>query len=131
MATNYGVDTYCVTDTGLTDVLVLDARTLIGQRLVRALTMPRGALAIIGGDPNRGFDVRQLVNAKMTTAAILGYQQAIGGECVKDEQVLSADPTLSLAGSALTITISVNASPGPFVLTLSVTQLTVTAVFTF
>ena len=131
MATDYGIDTYCLTDTGLTDVLVLDPKILIGQRLVRALTTPHGALTIIGGDPNRGFDLRGLVNSKMTTAAVLSFQQQINAECARDEQVLSADTQLSLTGSTLTCEIAVVAGPGPFTLTISVSQLDVSAIFTF
>jgi hypothetical protein len=131
MATNYGVDTYCLTDTGLTDVIVLDPKILIGQRLVRALTIPQGALALIGGDPRRGFDLRSLVNAKMTTANVLSFQQQINAECAQDEEVLSADAVLTLVGSTLTCQISVVSAPGPFQLTVSVSQLDVTAIFTF
>lgn len=131
MATNYGIDTYCLTDTGLVDVLVTDPRMLIGQRLVRALTMDRGALAIIGGDPNRGFNVRQLVNAKMTNSQQLFYQQQINAECVKDEEVLTASTELTLSAGSLVIEVSVTSAAGPFVLTLDVTQVTVDAIFSF
>ena len=127
----YGVDTQCVTDTGAVDVLVTDPRLVIGQRLVRRLTMQRGALRYIGGDPNAGWDVRQYINQKITPAVQAAAQAAIAAECSKDEEVNNATCVMTLVSGVLTIAISVASAAGPFDLTLSVSAVTVDAIFNF
>lgn len=131
MAVNYGFDTYCLSDVGLSDVVVTDPFILIGQRILRRLTTTRGALANIGDDPNAGWDVRQLINARISPATINQYQSQIQAECTKDEEVQSATVTITGTSSTSTLTISIQlvSAAGPFTLVLPVANLTAAQIF--
>jgi hypothetical protein len=131
MATFYGSDVACLTDLSLIDQLVTDPRQLIGERIVRLWTIPRGALGLIGGDPNRGIDVRQFVNQKITPAMRIAAQGQLENEALKDEQVQNCKVGMTSAGNVLTINAQITTSAGPFQLTLNVNALTVQAVFNF
>lgn len=132
MATFYGSDTGCTNDLPLISVTIIDPVQLIGQRTIRRLTTPRGALGLINDDPNFGFDVRQYVNAKLTPSQIATAQSNIQDEITKDEEIDSAEVSFSLSGTgAISIYISMQSSVGPFSMTLTVDQLTTQAVFTF
>lgn len=124
MATFYGSDSYCITDIGLTDIQVTDPIQLIGQRLARRLQTPRGGLASVGGPADFGWDVRQLTNAKMTTANRTTWQQQIENEVTKDEQVLGATVDITSSNGVITINIAGVSSAGPFRLTGNVQQFT-------
>jgi len=123
MATNYGSDSYCVTDVGLTDVQVTNPAVLIGQRVARRLQTPRGGLAAFGGPADFGWDVRQYVMKKMDVSSRTTAQQQIENECLKDEQVLAVTVDLSVANDG-TVTLKVLGvtSAGPFTLTGNVSQ---------
>lgn len=129
MATFYGTDTYCVSDLPLVDVQVTDPKQLIGQRLARRLTTPRGALGLIGDDPDAGLDVRQFLNAALSPRQISAIGQAVEAEALKDEQVASSAATVTFAAGALTIALKVSSSVGPFQLTLSVSALNTSLIF--
>jgi len=131
MAIFYGSDTSCVGDVGLVDVQVTDPRILVGQRIARRLTTPRGALAVINDDPAFGWDCKQYVNAKLRPTDITTAQSQIQKECLKDEQVQTASVVLTLSQGALTISVAMVSSAGPFILTLNVSDLTTDLVFTF
>lgn len=124
MAIFYGSDSFCLTDVGLVDVQVTDPVQLIGQRLARRLQTPRGGLASVDPDAtDYGWDCRQLVNGKMTPATRATAKQQIRDECSKDEQVISADPEVTVNnGGGVTITIAVTSSVGPFTLTGNINQ---------
>ncbi len=131
MATFYGSDSYCLDDLQRISTEVTDVRTLIGQRVARRLQTPRGALAIINGDPDFGWDVRQLCLAKLTPQSRAVAESQIQKECTKDEQVLSASVKVEPSRGDLVITISLVAADGPFLLVMNVGQLTTTALLTF
>lgn len=133
MATNYGSDSYCLTDIQRISTLVTDPRVVIGQRVARRLQTPRGALALINGDPNFGYDVRQLVNAKLTPNFKVNAQKSIRDEVEKDQEVLSASVTVASAdaGSGVAITILIQPSDGPFSLVMNVRDLTVEVLISF
>lgn len=131
MATFYGSDTTCVSDVPLIDLQITNPNILIGQRIARLLQTPRGGFAAIGGDPDRGLDVRQFLNAKISPTTLAQAQQQIVNECLKDEEVQSATCTATMANGVLTIALNIVAASGPFLLTLNVSQLTVDAVFNF
>lgn len=128
----YGSDTTCLDDLPLIDTQVTDPRVLIGQRIARRLTTPRGALALINDDPDFGWDVRQYINAKLTEAQKASAARVIQDEVLKDQQVEAATVSFSVSNAgAVYIRLDVAASGGPFSLTLSVSQLTTAAVFDF
>lgn len=130
MSAFYGSDTSCVTDIGLVDVLVTDPALLISQRIARRLQTPNGALAVIGDDPDFGFDVRQFVNGKFGPSQLGAAQSIVQAEVEKDEEVSSATVTITLgAAGALSIVISGTSAAGPFSFTMAVGQLTVDVVF--
>ena len=132
MAIGYGADTACTSDLPLISTTITDPVQLIGQRTIRRLTTPRGALALINDDPNFGFDVRQYVNAKLTPAQIATAQSNIQDEVTKDEEIESADVSFTLgAAGAISIDIAMQTLAGPFSMTLTVNELTTQAVFTF
>lgn len=129
--TLYGSDTNCVTDVPLIDTQVTSAALVVGQRLARILQTPRGALGVIGDDHDRGWDVRQYVNARLSPSTIATAQQQITNECLKDEQVQSVDVTMTESNGTLTIGIVFVVADAPYSMTLNVSQLTVGAVFNF
>jgi hypothetical protein len=131
MATNYGSDTACVTDIPLIDLQVITPQQIIGQRIARRLTTPRGALALIGDDGDFGWDVRQLFNGKVSPTFIATAETQIAAECVKDQQVSNANVVLTFtqANSVMVIDINLTTAAGPFSLTLTVTQLTASLIF--
>lgn len=131
MAVFYGSDTVCLYDLPRIDLQVVDPVQLIGQRLARRLQTPRGALALIGDDPNFGWDVRQYINGRFNPTTLGVAESQIANECMKDEQVQAATARLTLSGLALTIDIEVESSAGPFSLTMQVSQLTVDLIFGF
>jgi hypothetical protein len=129
MATFYGSDTSCVDDLPLIDAQVTDPKVLIGQRIARRLTTPRGALALVSDDGNFGWDVRQYLNGKIAPNTTAVAQQQITDECLKDEQVESATVSIANAAGVMTITIQVVSAAGPFTLTLDVRDLTTALIF--
>jgi hypothetical protein len=131
MATNFGQDSSCVSDVGLFDLQITDPIILVGQRIMRRLTTPRGGLASIGDDPGFGWDVRQLINARLSPSSIATYQQQIAAECMQDETVSTATATISNSNGTITVSISLASAVGPFSLTLPVQDLTSAQIFTF
>src|SRR5262245_8863750 len=125
MTVFYGSDSACVTDIGLIDTQVTSPAQVIGQRIARLLQPPRGAFGLINDDANRGWDVRQYVNAQLTPSTIAIAQQQIKNECEKDEEVQSATVTMTNSGGTITITISIVASSGPFTLVGNINQFSV------
>lgn len=129
MATNYGQDSYCLTDVLLIDTQVIDPRILIGQRIARMLQTPRGALANIGDDADWGWSVLQLINARIAPSQIAQYESQIESECTKDEEVASASVTISGSSGSYTISVQVTSSSGPFTLVLPVADLSASQIF--
>lgn len=131
MSVFYGSDSSCVSDVGLFDLQVTDPFVLIGQRIARRLTTPHGGLAAVNDDPNFGWDVRQYTNGRLAPTQIDQAQRQITAECLKDEEVMSAQVVISFVdGGALTISIQLIASPGPFTLVMNVSGLTFSALVT-
>lgn len=132
MAVFYGSDTFCLTDVGLVDVQVTDPNILIGQRIARALQIPRGALAAINDDPTRGWDCRQYLQAKMTPGSIEEARRQIEAECLKDEEVKDAKVVINTSNGVLqSININLLSSLGPFTLVGNVNTLTSSLFFNF
>jgi hypothetical protein len=130
MATNYGSDTTCVSDTPIIDLQISDPQQVIGQRIARRLQTPRGGLAAIGDDPNFGLDIRQYTLARMNPSQLSQAQSQIAAECTKDEEVSAADVTIQFTnGGPMTVTIQLTSAAGPFTLTLAVSALTTALIF--
>ncbi len=130
MATFYGSATKCVDDLPLISTQTTSAALIIGQRVARRLTTPRGALELIGDDPNFGFDVRQFINAKLSPSQRQIAETNVSDEILKDEQVQSADVAMVISDSGnVSLEITILAASGPFTLTLNVSQVTAELIF--
>ncbi len=128
----FGSDSSCITDLSLIDEIVTDPRTLIGQRILRRWSTPRGALASINDDPDFGWDITQYVNAKLGPGAIATAQAQLRNEALKDEQVSACAVSIATGfGGAVTVNASFQTADGPFALTIDVRDLTIEAVFSF
>lgn len=94
------------------------------KKIVRRLKCPNGALY---WDTAYGLDLRQYLNASVTTQKIQEIRQAVKTQCELDERVQTASVTVSnTANNQLFITIEITTQSGPnFVFILSVTQLTI------
>jgi hypothetical protein len=117
-----------------TDIDVLDDlpptfRLVSGQRnlanaLARRLSTPSGALAIFGGDPEYGFDLRDKMNSSWTQEELAALGSQVESECRKDERVEGATVTAShnLSTSTLTVDAQIESAEGPFSLILKVSD---------
>lgn len=132
MSTYYGSATQCVNDLPLISTQTTNPALIVGQRVARRLTTPRGALGLFGDDPDFGFDVRQYVNAKLSPAQISSAQSLITAEILKDQQVQSASVAMNFnADGAVSLDITLDLGAGPFSLTLNVSNVTSALVFNF
>lgn len=101
--TDYGQDFSCATDLETTLVTV-SGRTTVIHAIVRRLGTPRGRLK---GDPDYGFDLAGYCNDDVTPRDIAWIKSQIEAECLKDERVLGARATVTLAASdVMTVTLS-------------------------
>ena len=123
MATDFGTGIAGISGWPLRFVFISGFQ-LLGQDLCHRLQCIRGSLA---WDPNAGWDLRQLLRGTFSASAAKAAESAIASECEKDERVLSATAVLSFIAAARTllVSISVVTNAGPFLLVLSVDQLTV------
>lgn len=132
MATNYGADIFWPGDVPLIATITTDPFRVVGQRIVNRLSTPRGGLAVIGGDPNFGWDVRQYVLKRVSPASLGQAQIQVQAEVLKDEAVKSALVLFTYNGNGtLTIQVDVTLAAGPLSLVLAVTALTVTAAYNY
>lgn len=124
----YGIDIHCVTDTDKVDQLVTAPWQVIGERIARRWQTPRGALAIINDDPG-GWDVRQYLNGKMGPRECATAQAALEAEALKDEEVQSADVSVTLSAGVLSVSGALVSTAGPFTLVLTIDQVSASVVF--
>lgn len=96
----------------------------IAEVIARRLSTPRGSLR---RNPNFGFDVRNYSSIKLTGARKIALRGGIREQCLADERVLAVSIGLdsNAATGALTLTLLLDTSEGPFELVLLVTKLTV------
>lgn len=118
----YGVGMSGLVDLLAVDVIITDPAMLIGQRVAHRLTTPRGALAIINGPADFGWDVHQLVNKKLAPQDLSSAQIQIKAECQKDEEVQLAMVTISGKGNTK-VGVQLFTAAGPFTLTFNVAQI--------
>lgn len=119
------VDISCVSDLDPALTLISDQRTLVAQRIARRLGTPRGGLVY---DEDYGFDLRGLVNAAMTVTEVLGMEQNIRAECLKEDGVLSVKTSIGYSAQTqrLRVKILLGSVFGTFPLTLEASSVTVT-----
>jgi hypothetical protein len=132
MATNYGTDTFWLNDAPLISVPTSDPFLVVGQRIVRRLTTPRGGLSVFGGDPDFGWDIRQYVLGRVSPAKLGQAEAQVAAEVAKDEAVESATAKFVYTSNGnLTITVQALLAVGPLSLVLNVSALDVSAEFNF
>jgi hypothetical protein len=107
----YGIDLVCVSDidSHMTETLS-DTVQSLAQDSFHRITTPRGALP---DDPNFGIDIRSMLSAGLTQAAIRGISSAIHGELTKDDRIADVEVDLVIGGSATapSFTISITITP--------------------
>jgi hypothetical protein len=131
MATDYGADTLWNGDVPLISVATTDPFIVVGQRIRHRLSTPRGGLAVIGGDPGFGWDVRQYVLGRVSQMKLAQAQQQVRAEVLKDEAVQEAVVEFTYSAKTLTIQVDCILADGPLQLVLTVTALTVEAVYNY
>jgi len=116
-----GTDFHLVTDLDA-NLSPVSGGLCLTEAVVRRLSTPRGALFY---DADYGTDVRQYLNsAGLSEFAVAA---AVESESLKDERVESAAATVTInaADKSLTVDLRIDTDDGPFVLTISVDDLTV------
>lgn len=121
--TDYGQDFTLATDLDTT-LGVSTGRLVVVEAIGRRLQTPRGRLM---GDPDYGFDLAGYLNDDVTPSVIAWIQSQIEAEALKDERVVMADATVTLATSdVLTVTLALVLSDGDsFDLTITVDAVSV------
>ena len=116
-----GVDFSCIDDIDASLSLV-DGRTCLGQAVARRITTPRGGLFY---DSDYGIDIRDFI--KQTGFSETQAARIIESEILKDERVnnVVANVTFNQLAEEVSIIITVTDEQGPFVLTVTVDNLTV------
>lgn len=120
-----GVDLDIQTDMQKSFILAKGMRNL-SLAICRRLSTPRGALALVGDDPDYGLDLRGMLNQDLTQAELQALGGEIDEELRKDERIHSADVlvTFTLATSTLTVEINLETVAGPHRLVLGVSERT-------
>lgn len=121
-----GVDLDVVSDLNPSFILCSGFRNL-GNAIARRLSTPPGALALIGDDPDYGYDLRGQLNAEMSQEEIGRIGTDIETEVMKDDRVQSASvvATYTWAAYDLAVEIDILTKSGPFRLILGVSAVTV------
>lgn len=96
----------------------------LGQALVHRYQTPRGGLFY---DPDYGTDLRDYLNAPMTSSTLSQLVGDAQSEALKDEriQTCTASPSFDRQSSTLSLSMSGLTSSGPFAFIFSVTNATV------
>jgi phage baseplate assembly protein W len=120
--TDFGSDLSCVTDLDPTGAVV-SGRRLLAEAIARRLQTPRGGLI---DDPDYGYDVTDFLNDDLSPRDLALMATNINAECAKDQRILSANSTVTLAaGGVLMISVGLTDLDGPFDLVLAVSDVTV------
>lgn len=130
MTTDFGRDWSCVTDLDPNGRTV-GGTLLVAQDIARRITTPRG---MVIDAPDYGIDVHDYLGDDLTAASIPRIKGEVTAEINKDPRVLSVivTPTLSIVSGTdatprqlLTLDIRGTCAAGPFVLVLSVDEVSV------
>jgi hypothetical protein len=108
-------------------LIVAEPRIVMAESLARRLTTIRGQLLYA---PNDGWDLRQLVNAALTSGDVESLQGTIQQECLKDPRIQTAIARVAVTGSTVTITISAIGTSGPFGIVFSLASVSGSVVVT-
>jgi len=102
----------------------VEGRVALAQAILRRLITPEGSL--LGGPASYGFDLLDLIGSDMPESIIAGRIQE---QVLAEEEVLDCGVTASFnaGASSLDVRISVVDGDGPFVLTVSASDLTIEA----
>lgn len=122
--TDFGYDVSCVTDLDPAFRQVT-GREAVAQAIARRLSTKNGALALVGDDPDYGSDLRELVGEDVGPRALFELQARAEAEALKDERVLTAQASGSLAAGVLTLVLALSDADGPFRLVLAVSEVSV------
>lgn len=132
--TNYGTDIDVESDLPLRFNLVSGPRN-VAKALVRRFTTQHGAFAVIDGDEEYGFDLRNLLNETVAPGDSGLWKSTITDQALFDDRISSCLVDISISGSSqsqsATVTITPTLITGEiFDLVLLVTALTVTVLET-
>lgn len=97
---------------------------VLSQSVVMRQTTPTGSLL---GAPNDCFDLRSWISAGFTQGQIQQLSAYIQTQLLRDQRILAVDvsATYSFETAVLTVVEKIQSSNGPFTLTLSVSQVSV------
>jgi hypothetical protein len=130
-ANPYGTDLGSFPNPAANGAIDLDAgmievtgRTLLAQSLVRRQTTPTGS---VSDSPNDCVDVRGWLSNGVTTNELHALAGNLKTELLKDERVVDVSLMVSYNAASQTLTIVENFTSGygPFTLTLTVTNVTI------
>lgn len=122
MADIYGRDLYGVEDLSYALHEVQDQRLGVAQAIGRRLQ------SLLYYDDDYGYDMRQLLSAAMLPELTGQIEHRVEEEALKDERVARARATVNRSDNGETIDVRLQVAlyaQGPFVLTLTVDQLSV------
>jgi len=100
----------------------VSGRTVLIQSCIRRLITYRGTLIY---DPNYGTDVRTFLNDDIDTRKLGQFGAAVDAEMRKDQRILRSNTTVSFVGGVLILSIGLVDQAGPFSLTLSISDVSV------
>lgn len=99
----------------------------LAQSLVRRQTTTRGSVI---ASPNDCLDVREFLSKGLSQSQVAAIAQTIRSELLRDQRVLGAQVniTFNTGTGAMTIVETIQASSGPFSLTLTLTSSTISVI---
>lgn len=97
-------------------------RDMLTEAIIRRLSTPQGGLFY---DLDYGTDVRSLLNERIQDRDLRIIEGRVEAEAKKDERIMEADAEVAMEGAKLTIRLKLLDAAGPFVLSLTVDQLSV------
>lgn len=115
-AVDFGSCWSCVDDLVM-PATIASGNRVVGEAIARRLITRRGGLV---SDPNYGFDLGEFVEADLSPRDLALVSSGIVAECKKDDRVVSAVATVTLAIGVLTAQIALTTGGGPFTLVLAV-----------
>ncbi len=97
-------------------------RQALSEALAKRLITEQGTLI---DDPDYGFDLTAYINEAIDDRALSEISGRVGNEMLKDDRVLSCSVVVSFIGGVLVIAATIVDRVGPFALTLTVDEVTV------